>query len=123
MKTFSLNLKRGFGLVAGLLIMAGISFLLVACYAHNPAIAGLALTLIGCAAAACSMGAADATAGKFMPLLKIDQEFTTATVPAAASYKGCIIYVSDGDTGADCLARSDGTNWLRIVIGAAIAAS
>jgi len=67
--------------------------------------------------------AADATAGKRQPFVLIDQEFTVATVPSAASYKGSIIYVSDGDGGNDCLARSDGTNWLRIVIGTAIAAS
>ncbi len=67
--------------------------------------------------------AADKLAGKFTPLVTIDQEFTVATLPAAADYKGAIVYVSDGDTGADCLARSDGTNWLRIVIGAAVAAS
>lgn len=67
--------------------------------------------------------AADALAGKLVPLVSIPQEFTVATVPAAASYKGCIIYVSDGDAGADCLARSDGTNWLKIPIGIAIATS
>ncbi len=67
--------------------------------------------------------AADKLANKDVPLTKVDQEFTVATVPDATLYKGRLIYVSDGDTGADCLARSDGTNWLRIPIGAAIAAS
>ncbi len=64
-----------------------------------------------------------AQANKDFPLLKIDQEYTVATVPDATLHKGRLIYVSDGDTGADCIARSDGTNWLRIVIGAAIASS
>ena len=67
--------------------------------------------------------AADATAGKLLPFTTISQEFTVATVPAAASYKGAIIYVSDGDAGGDCLARSDGTNWLKIPIGIAISAT
>lgn len=49
--------------------------------------------------------------------------YTVATAPAAASHTGRIIYVSDGATGSPCLAYSNGTNWLRITIGAAIAAS
>lgn len=56
-------------------------------------------------------------------MVLINQEYTVATVPAAADYKGYIIYVSDGDAGGDCLARSDGTDWLKIPIGIAIATS
>lgn len=67
--------------------------------------------------------AADKLINKFQPLTVVDQEFTVATVPAAADHKGAIIYVSNGDTGNDCLARSDGTDWLRIPITTAIAAS
>lgn len=119
----SLNLKPCFGLIAGLLLTVGVMMLLMAAFAHNVGLGGIAVVLLGCAAAALSLGAADATANKFLPFVKIDQEFTVATVPSAASYKGCIIYVSNGDAGADCLARSDGTDWLKIPIGAAIAAS
>ena len=67
--------------------------------------------------------AADATSNKFQPFTKVDQEFTVTTVPDATLYKGAIIYVSNGDAGNDCLARSDGTNWLKIPIGIAVAAS
>ncbi len=55
--------------------------------------------------------AADPTSGKFVPLLKVDQEFTVAAVPDATLYKGSIIYVSNGSAGAACIARSDGTVW------------
>lgn len=50
-------------------------------------------------------------------------EYTVATVPAAATHKGRLIYVSDGAAGSPCLAYSNGTNWLRVVFGAAIATS
>lgn len=36
--------------------------------------------------------------------------YTVATLPAAASWTGCTIYVSDG-TSNKRLAVSDGTNW------------
>ena len=49
--------------------------------------------------------------------------FTVATAPAAASCLGQVIYVSDGDTGSPCIAVSNGTNWLRIALGTAIAAA
>lgn len=49
--------------------------------------------------------------------------FTVATVPAASAYTGQLIHVSNGAGGAPCLAYSDGTNWLRILIGAAVNAS
>lgn len=50
-------------------------------------------------------------------------EYTVATVPAAATHKGRIIYVSNGAAGSPCLAYSNGTSWLRIVFGAAVAVS
>lgn len=50
-------------------------------------------------------------------------EYTVATVPAAATHKGRIIYVSNGAAGSPCLAYSNGTNWLRIAFGAAVATS
>jgi hypothetical protein len=67
--------------------------------------------------------AADLRATEPLPGLWITREYTVATVPDVAVNKGLIIYVSNGDTGTDCLARSDGTNWLRIPITTAIAAS
>lgn len=49
-------------------------------------------------------------------------QFTVATVPAAASFLGAIIYVSNGAAGAPVVAFSNGTNWLRVDTLAAIAA-
>lgn len=49
--------------------------------------------------------------------------YTVATVPAAADHEGKIIHVSNGDAGAACLAYSDGASWLRISLGAAVAAA
>lgn len=36
---------------------------------------------------------------------------------------GSIIYVSNGDAGSPCLAMSNGTDWLRVVAGAAVSAT
>lgn len=49
--------------------------------------------------------------------------YNMGTLPSAAAYLGFIIFVSNGDAGAPCLAVSDGANWLRISLGAAVAAS
>jgi len=46
--------------------------------------------------------------------------YTVATVPAAASYTGAIIYVSNGAGGNPILAFSDGSNWKRSDTGATI---
>jgi hypothetical protein len=46
--------------------------------------------------------------------------YTVATVPSAAAYPSHLIHVSNGDSGAPCLAVSNGTNWLRIPLGAAV---
>lgn len=46
-----------------------------------------------------------------------------ATLDAATAGVGAIIRVSNGDAGALCLAMSDGTDWKRIVLGAAISAT
>lgn len=48
--------------------------------------------------------------------------YTVATLPAAGA-AGRIIHVSDGDAGSQCLAVSDGGNWLRTTLGAAVSAS
>ena len=50
-------------------------------------------------------------------------EYTVAGVPAAADHKGRLIYVSNGNAGAPCLAYSNGTSWLRIALGTAVAAA
>jgi hypothetical protein len=47
--------------------------------------------------------------------------YTVATVPSAAAHAGRIIHVSNGNAGAPCLAYSNGTAWVRIVFGAAVA--
>lgn len=52
--------------------------------------------------------------------------YTTAELDAdillpVADNEGKIVRCSDGDTGSECLAYSDGTDWLRIVLGAAVA--
>lgn len=50
--------------------------------------------------------------------------YTVATAPAAASYLGAHIFVSDGGAGSPCMAFSDGTNWKRTdTIATTIAAS
>lgn len=49
--------------------------------------------------------------------------YTVATVPSAATYSGQLIRVTDGDDGAPCLAYSNGTDWLRIPLGAAVSAT
>ncbi|WP_079602522.1 hypothetical protein [Bradyrhizobium erythrophlei] len=49
--------------------------------------------------------------------------FTVATIPHAADHATKIVAVSDGDTGKLCLAYSNGANWLRIVLGAAVSAT
>lgn len=49
--------------------------------------------------------------------------FTVATVPTASLHTGKMIYVSNGAAGSPCLAYSNGTAWLRVLLGVAVAAS
>ena len=49
--------------------------------------------------------------------------YAVVGLPAAADSTGKLVYVSNGATGSPCLAYSNGTNWLRITLGAAVAAS
>lgn len=49
--------------------------------------------------------------------------YTVATVPTAASHAGRLIHVSNGAAGSPCLAYSNGTSWLRVAFGAAVATS
>lgn len=50
-------------------------------------------------------------------------EFSVATLPAAAKNTDVIVKCSNGAGGSECLAISNGTNWLRIALGAAVAAA
>ncbi len=49
--------------------------------------------------------------------------FTVATLPAAADNAGMLVFCSDGAEGSPCLALSQRRSWLRIVLGAAVAAA
>jgi hypothetical protein len=51
------------------------------------------------------------------------ESYTVATLPAAASHTGKLVYVSNGAAGSPCLAYSNGTSWLRSLLGVAVAAS
>jgi hypothetical protein len=55
-------------------------------------------------------------------LIDLD-EYTVATLPAASGRTSYMAYVSDGDGGSPCVAVSNGTNWLRIALGATVSAS
>lgn len=54
--------------------------------------------------------------------LQLDS-YTVAGLPTAVGATGSIVYVSNGNAGSPCLGVSNGTNWLRIALGAAVAAS
>ena len=56
--------------------------------------------------------------GQLNNALTIDR-YTTATLPAASTTSGYLVFVSDGNAGAPCLAYSDGTAYHRIAMGAA----
>ena len=49
------------------------------------------------------------------------QPYTVATLPPAAGNLGRLISVSNGAAGQPCLAFSNGTAWVRVVLGAAVA--
>jgi hypothetical protein len=51
------------------------------------------------------------------------EPYTVATLPSAAAFDAHLIHVADGDAGDPCLAVSNGTNWLRIALGAAVSAT
>lgn len=74
--------------------------------------------------------AAAATTGSFTVLSVTNRailptytvaQLNAGTPVAAVGNERAIVYCSDGDAGAKCLAVSDGTNWLRIPFGAAVA--
>jgi len=49
--------------------------------------------------------------------------YTVAGAPDATLNAGALIYVSNGDAGSACFAVSDGTDWLVLSLGLAIAAA
>ena len=51
------------------------------------------------------------------------QPYTVATLPPAAGNLGRLISVSNGAAGQPCLAFSNGTAWVRVLLGAAVATS
>jgi len=38
----------------------------------------------------------------------------------ASQWTGAVVYCTNGNTGVPCLAVSNGTNWLRVALGAAV---
>jgi hypothetical protein len=50
-------------------------------------------------------------------------KYTVATLPAAAGHDGRMIWVANGNAGAPCMAVSNGSAWLRIIPGTAVAAT
>lgn len=48
---------------------------------------------------------------------------TTAELNARTNIEGDVAYCSDGDAGSKCIAVYDGSNWVRISLGSAIATS
>lgn len=57
------------------------------------------------------------------PGLFVPASYTVAGLPSASANNRAIAWVSNGNAGAACLAVSNGTNWLRIVPGAAVSAT
>lgn len=49
--------------------------------------------------------------------------YTVTTLPSASENPDRLIVVTNGNAGAACLAWSNGTSWLRVVPGAAVAAT
>ncbi len=67
--------------------------------------------------------APDTTRVAVEDILNLPQK-TVAEITAVTSPQiGDIMNCSDGDTGSPCLAYYDGTDWLRIALGAAISAT
>lgn len=44
-------------------------------------------------------------------IIDFDTVYKVSNAPPATGRKGAVIYVTDGNAGAACLALSDGTNW------------
>lgn len=50
-------------------------------------------------------------------------DYSVAELPSASANPQSIVYCSNGNAGVACLAVSNGTDWLRIALGAAVAIS
>lgn len=48
------------------------------------------------------------------------RSYSINQLPSAANHNQSIVYCSNGDAGSPCLAFSNGTNWLRILLGATV---
>jgi hypothetical protein len=48
---------------------------------------------------------------------------TVAQLEALTAFEGDVAYCSNGDAGAKCIAVYNGTNWLKIALGATISAT
>lgn len=49
------------------------------------------------------------------------KSYDVGTVPAAAAHAGAMVYLTDGNAGAACVAVSDGTDWKVVALGATAA--
>jgi hypothetical protein len=47
--------------------------------------------------------------------------YAVAGLPTAATSTGMLVHCSDGGAGSPCLAYSNGTNWLQVALGGAVA--
>jgi hypothetical protein len=70
------------------------------------------------------LGTVEAAGGVTLANLLELQQVAVASLPAASvANDGCVVYCTNGDAGSPCLAVSNGTNWLRVALGAAVATS
>jgi hypothetical protein len=60
---------------------------------------------------------------KIQDVLRLQQLSVTEVETRTANAAGDLVFVLDGDAGAECLAVYDGTEWRRVSLGAAISAS
>ena len=88
--------------------------------AATGAVTGASVTATGAVQGATVIGTTSATAPKFLGPVVLPT-YTTVTLPNVAASVGMLVRCSDGDAGGACLALSNGTHWLRISLGAAVA--
>jgi len=60
---------------------------------------------------------------KIQDVLRLQQLSVTEVETRTANAAGDLVFVLDGDAGAECLAVYDGAEWRRVSLGAAISAS
>jgi len=81
-------------------------------------VVGNTVTLAGNADASVTGAAASLQQPIFKSLYYSTPIFTVATQPVAAENEGMLIYVSNGNAGAKCLAASNGGSWRVVALGA-----